>query len=325
MTAQELDRLWAAVSPPAAQGLNGRPLPGAARMLAALDHDGRRHLLVEIPVDADVPRLSATRGLDISVDQLRVGDTAPATYIDLACTDNTLLPAFAAVAVDLHAAVGARPHQAVAAVAATLRSWRWFWAVDDAGLNGESALGLFAELWFLERWLGLPGGVAAWVGPTGNRHDFVTPDASVEAKGTRVHSDGAAVHRIASLDQLDDPESGHLWLFSLQVVHDPLAANTLPGLIQRIVDGLGADPDALLTLRERLAQAGWTPAHAGRYQQAWRVVAEELYRVSAGFPRLTRSTFPLGLPAGVGDVTYTIDLAACAPFRAANAPGQVGL
>ncbi len=325
MTPQDLDALWAAVTPPAAQGLNGRPLPGPQRVLVAVDHDGRRHLLIEIPVDADVPRLSATRGLDITVDQLSVGTSPAATYIDLACTDTTLIPAFAAVAVDLHAAVGLRQRDAVGAVAATLRSWRWFWTVDDIGLSGETALGLFAELWFLERWLGLPQGVAAWVGPTGNRHDFVTAAASVEAKGTRIRSDGAATHRIASLDQLDDPESGQLWLFSLRVVPDPLAANTLPGVVQRVIDGLGAHPDALLTLRERLAQAGWTPAHASRYQQRWRVVAEELYRVSAGFPRLTRRTFPQGLPAGVGDVTYTIDLAACAAFRAANAPGLVRL
>lgn len=322
MTPEDLEVLWAAVAAPATQGLNGRSLPGPPGVLVALDHDGRRHLLIEVPINADVPRLSATRGLDITVDQLSVGASAAATYIDLACTDTTLAPAFAAVAADLHAAVILRPGDAVSAVAATLRSWRWFWTVDDAGLSGEAALGLFSELWFLERWLGLPQGVAAWVGPTGNRHDFVTPTASVEAKGTRIRSDGPATHRIASLDQLDDPASGQLWLFSLSVVPDPLAANTLPGAIRRVADGLGAHPDALLTFRERLAQAGWTPAHDSRHQQPWRVVAEELYRVGAGFPRLTRSSFPQGVPPGVDDVTYTIDLAACASFRVGNAPGQ---
>jgi hypothetical protein len=323
VTPEDLHALWAAVTVPTAHGLNGRPLPGHHPVLVALDHDARRHLLIEVPSDAPVPRLHATRGLDISVDQLRVGDSPAARYIDLACTDSTLIPAFTAVAVDLHAAVDVHPHDIVRAVAATLTSWRWFWTVDDVGLTGESALGLFAELWFLERWLRLPDGVAAWVGPTGHRHDFVTATASVEAKGTRIRSDGAATHRIASLDQLDDPESGELWLFSLQVTPDPLAANTLPGLIQRIAVTLGPHPDALLALRERLAQAGWTPAHANRYPQAWRVVAEELYRVSAGFPRLTRMTFPGGIPAGVNSITYTIDLAACAPFRMASAPGQV--
>jgi len=323
VTPQDLDALWAAVTPPTSQGLNGRPVPGPAHVLVALDHEGRRHLLIGIPADADVPRLSTTRGLDITVDQLSVGDTAAATYIDLACSDTTLIPAFSAVAVDLHVAAAGRPDDVAGAVAATLRSWRWFWTVDDAGLTGDSALGLFAELWFLERWLGLPLGVVAWVGPTGHRHDFVTPTASVEAKGTRVRSDGAATHRITSLDQLDDPETGELWLFSLRVVPDPLAANTLAALVQRVIDVLGESPDALLTVRERLAQAGWTPAHANRYQQPWRVVAEELYRVDPGFPRLTRSTFPGGVPAGVDNISYTVDLASCAPFRTANSPGQV--
>ena len=51
-------------------------------------------------------------------------------------------------------------------------------------------------------------------------------------------------------------------------------------------------------------------------------LAEELYRVGPGFPRLTRASVSDGVPAGVGDITYSVDLAACAPWRFASRPEE---
>jgi hypothetical protein len=44
--------------------------------------------------------------------------------------------------------------------------------------------------------------------------------------------------------------------------------------------------------------------------------------VDAGFPRLTRQSFWGGLPAGVRDVTYALDLAACARWRLGTRPSD---
>jgi hypothetical protein len=256
---------------------------------------------------------------------MQVGEEAPATYIDLGCVDPGFRDAFGALAADLVLRLAGGTGASREIVAETLRRWRRFWAVPQAGLSEEEALGLFGELWFLERWIGVPLGVARWTGPSGSRHDFQWPEASVEVKASRVGIDGAAVHRISNLDQLADPESGRLYLYSLHVNRDALASNTLPGIVARLDAALEHRGEAQLAFRERLAAIGYSPAHASRYDQRWRVTAEELYRVETGFPRLTRCSFGAGLPAGVQEVSYCLDLAACGPWRTATRPTDPGL
>jgi hypothetical protein len=67
---------------------------------------------------------------------------------------------------------------------------------------------------------------------------------------------------------------------------------------------------------------GYSPAHRDLYDAPFRVVAEELYRVNDGFPRLTASMLDGDVPAGVDSIAYTVDLAACMPWRVATAPGS---
>jgi len=210
----------------------------------------------------------------------------------------------------------------VEAVRRTLRTWQWFWGIDPNALSADSALGLFGELWFLDRWAPFPAAIDTWLGPTGHRHDFVSRETSVEVKATRTRTDGTAVHRIANLDQLAAPETGDLYLFSLQAAQDPNAMNALPALVTRIRNRLESRPDLLGDLDQRLGQAGWSPVNSDRHSQTFRIVAEELYIVGEGFPRLVRETFAEGIPTGVDSITYTLDLAACGPWRIATRPSQ---
>jgi hypothetical protein len=191
-----------------------------------------------------------------------------------------------------------------------LDRWRRFWAGTRQGLTREEQLGLLGELWLMLEWLrrlSLPA-LNAWVGPLRGRHDFVTPALSIEVK-TAGAATGPVVHRITRLDQLDEPGTGELRLLSLRAVSDPLGPDSL---------------DALLD--HRLRAVGVTPQDAGRYAEPLRVVQQELFRVSNGFPRLTSSTFGSGLPAGVSDVTYSLDTSACRPWLITSepAPGHMG-
>jgi hypothetical protein len=313
--------VWADLTRPP-EGLTARLHPASRNVWLALDADGRRHLIVRASGATPDQTLMATRGLRAVTVVLSIEQEPNDVWADLVCLDPILNDTFVTVANDLAEEVRINPSNPLEAVQRTLRTWQWFWGVDTSGLTGERALGLLGELWFIDRWAPFPKVLGSWVGPTGHRHDFSTPAISVEAKATRMHADGAVRHHIANLDQLTAPETGDLYLFSLHLISDPNAANSLPNLISRVRTRLTGHPDLVGIFDERLAQAGWSASTANRHSQAYRIVAEELYRVDEEFPRLTRESFVDGVPFGIDEIEYALDLAACGSWRIAVHPGQ---
>jgi hypothetical protein len=311
--------LWSALAVPT-EAVSARLHPESDVVWLGIDSSGRRHLLVSASGEDAGQHLLTTHGLNATTERLSIEGAAPDVWVDIVCLNEALNETFSAVADDLIAETKSSPADSLGGVRQVLRKWKWFWGVDASGLSDEAALGIFGELWFLDRWAGLPGAVESWLGPTGSRHDFVSPSVSVEVKATRVRADGPARHRITSLDQLADPESGALYLFSLTVTPDANASNSLPTMVGLIRTRLHEHPEVLELFDQRLAGAGWTPAAAEKHGQRFRVRAEELYRVEGDFPRLTDQSFPHGLPAGVDNVTYTVDLAACVEYRSATTP-----
>jgi Putative PD-(D/E)XK family member, (DUF4420) len=329
MTADSLDRVWADLPSPAPgelSGIRAAGLPLQSAVYIVVDGGRTRQLMVALAEGVEPLRSSVTRGLEVTTDDLRIGDSPVRRYVRLVCLDPSHHATFAALCSNIVASVQRDPADPKAAVVRCLDRWRSFWVVDQSGLTREQALGLFGELWFLYRWSGPVSisSLARWQGPLGARHDFQWPVASVESKASASVAGAGPTHFIASLDQLSDPESGRLYLFSLHLAEDNLAANSLPVLVETISTALGSDVEALSLFLERLAKAGYNPAEAGRYTRPFRVVAEELYRVDGSFPRLTRDNFGAGLPAGIGDVSYTLSMDACAPWRIATFPGDPG-
>lgn len=319
----ELELLWVGLELPTARGdLAGESVPGGPLGgIVALDGDGRRHLLIPAPADAGKLTQPSIRGIEVSLDELRVDDRPIRRYFDVACRDMTMHENFAAVVAEILEALedGGEVGPTLDAI---FRRWRWFWRVAPASMSPEEATGLFGELWFIEYWLAPVDAavLAAWTGPKGDRHDFKWPRASVEVKTTRVNSDGSGTHRISRLDQLEDPEEGDLHLFSLRVIVDDLGGHSLNQSLDRLRARLTGTPELLALFEERIGLLGYNPAHARHYDVRLRVVAEELYRVGPGFPRLTREI--LGdLPAGIDNVSYTLDLAACRDWLVATKPG----
>ncbi len=143
--------------------------------------------------------------------------------------------------------------------------------------------------------------------------------------GASVPVFGGPVHRIASLEQLEDPETGQLYLFSLQLAQDALAVTSLTGLVDELMTQLANDPEAADLAAERLAASGWTPEHADDHRRTYRVLTEGLYLVGSGFPRLTRTSFNGGLPEGVSDVSYNLALAACSAWRQQAGPTEAAV
>jgi hypothetical protein len=90
----------------------------------------------------------------------------------------------------------------------------------------------------------------------------------------------------------------------------------LNGLVDLAIESIRPHPELRANLLGKLGQRGYSPADRGQGAVQYRVVEESLYKVSAGFPRLTRHAFAPGLPQGVMRVSYDLDMSACGPWRA---------
>ncbi len=324
MIADELLAAWVMLPTPDGPGvLEAAEATEGLGVWLAVDHTATRHLLVEVPDGIDSPSVE-TKGMSLAVARHRVRNRKAADYLDMACLDEAALDTFAVVAADIcNDLEAAAEDRRVSTVAETLSRWRWFWNVSGDSLSERDALGLFAELWFLDQWIGVSStSVDAWTGADGARHDFQWPDLSIEVKATSRRADGAVVHIIQHLDQLADPETGTLYLFSLRVVRDRLASNTLPGLVDRCsgqLRGVGSARDAFL---RKVSSRGYSPAHHRLHSTAYRILEEQLYEVVGEFPRLTAGSFADGLPAGIGDVSFKLQMAACGPWLRARSAAE---
>jgi hypothetical protein len=320
VTAEEFLSIWQELQVPSLIGeLEASEIIHASGIWLAKDYSARQHLLVQVPDDAKIS-VPEIHGLGVSVGRHRIPEHTDATYIDLACLDQAVIATFAAFAADIaQVTAHADPVNRLTEVVAALNKWRWFWGVNPANLSTQDALGLFGELWFLLRWAGAtPESVQAWEASTGSRHDFQWLQYSVEVKTTS--RSGPVVHSIQHLEQLETPETGDLYLYSLRVARDALASNTLTSLVNGATRALSGQPDARADLLAKLSKRGYTPAERDQSAVRYRVIEEGLYRVTDRFPRLTRASFPDGLPTGVDRVSYQLDMTACVNWLVGTQP-----
>lgn len=299
---------WSSVPRPAAGLLRAREPSAPNRVWFALDDKGRRHLLLPVPGDGAATVDFETRGLIAAVRQLHLDEGPDGTWVDIACLDGGSADAFAALGRELDGQLTTRQDDVVTVVSEVLERWRRFWleAASRGVLDAAAEKGLIGELWFFLRWLGSPASVRHWMGPLGDRHDFVTMPVSVEVKTASVQGGEMPTHPIAHLDQLADPVNGSLMLFSLGLARDTDGDTTLPGLVAE-AESLCQGTTHVVAWRERIHAAGWRPPHGELYTSRFRVVSQQLYRVDDQFPRLIRSSFNgRQPPAGVGDIRYSV-------------------
>ncbi|MEV4975470.1 PD-(D/E)XK motif protein [Streptomyces scopuliridis] len=321
MNAAELENLWSQIPDAPAPGLLSAEKLPADDLWAAVDADGHCHLLLHVPPGTQAPS-THTKGLQVRVGEHQVAGQPVSDYLDVACLDAAAVTTFAAVAADIiHLAGSLQAAERATAVGDVLERWKWFWEVDSSRLTKNDALALFAELWFLVRWAGVtPTHIDAWTASEGSRHDFQWPNASVEVKATARSGDAGSVHTIRSLDQLAAPETGELYLFSLRVMRDQLANNTLPKLVDRVATDLADHPAARERFLQKIGSRGYSPVQRKTHEIPYRIVEECLYQVTDDFPRLTHDSFPTGLPSGVVRVSYDLDLAACGSWLLSTNP-----
>ncbi len=308
--AEMVERAWAVLSPPRYKDLESFPLElafGGVMCRVALDATGVRHLLI--------PTLGETVAIDpkpavlgMVVRKLVFGD-AGGVYVDVSCSDPELYPEFDEVVTDVLDEVVGSEHPASVAVRAVGRWRKLFAARLVRGMSKPAKLGLFAELSLLSHLLDAHPSfpLADWRGPLREPHDFEAPMRCIEVKALGVTADSVVVH---GLDQLDTHDGRPLDLVLVRVVDDP-GGLTIGDLVADVRDSTA--PATLL--RSRLAAAGWSSEPERPDLDAFAV--QEVLRVTVGatVPRLVRTSLTSpGLPAGLHDLSYHVDVDALLPM-----------
>lgn len=283
----------------------GVELP-AGEVLVGSGTDGHRHVLIPLAEGAAFAQDTDTRGVHITRRRLDTGDGVD-EFADIECRLSHLNPVFATLAAEMLAAAVASPYQPATACGVVLDRWREFLGTERSPiLSEERSVGLLAELLELRAVLEHDHELRldVWAGPSGATHDLRRGAHSIEVKGTQVR-EGKFV-QVHGLEQLVPPTGGRLHLAWRRFERDDTSPLSLPAAIREI-RALGVDNFALT---ERLALAGYDPAHAEEYEaRRYREVESRFYEVDDGFPRIIPTSFAGGTaPPGVLRVRYTVDL-----------------
>jgi hypothetical protein len=296
-----------------------RPEPGA-RLMVAIDSNGSRALLLPVGASAIPPRRTwpNCRGLEIA--KMSMGGS---THLAVRLRDDGFKDVFSALAELLasRVAVAHSDSEAVGELLGALRRWQAFLAAGRDGLSVEAQRGLFGELYvlgyLLAPALGADAAVEGWKGFAGTNQDFQFGSGAIEVKTTAAIVPDSV--RIASERQLDEAGSGRLFLHLIFVDEREVATGddrgsgqTLLGLVQTCRRIFADNPLASVLLEEGLFQVGWLDLPAGRYDsRQFAIRGQRTFHVRDGFPRLVEKM----LPSGVGEVSYSLNLAACQSFQ----------
>lgn len=195
---------------------------------------------------------------------------------------------------------------------AHVRRWKTFLAGRSQYLTAEEVRGLFAEIVFLleliDRQMPSTAAVEAWLGPDRSHQDFIFGNTAVEIKSLSGAERNTV--RISSEDQLESLNDAlFLRIYRLSSLADAVGARSLNEIVTAVQTKLG-EAEAVEAFDRKLVAYGYAPLPD--YDQPRFVISDvRSYRVSEGFPRLTRSQ----LPEGIACVAYDIRLEVIEPYE----------
>jgi hypothetical protein len=197
-----------------------------------------------------------------------------------------------------------------------LSRWRKFFQRGaELGLSREDHVGLYGELSFIETGLNVGVGcqtiVDAWQAPLATNQDFLFGPVGAEIKTTT--SNEIEKIRITNARQLDSTGLQVLFLARYAFDFRQDAGRTLLQVVASLKESLtSACPDALPVFHDRLLDAGFVDGRANDFD-SWGFTLRrfDVFTVGDGFPCLLEA----GLPSGVSEVSYTLNLSAAAAFK----------
>ena len=293
---------------------------GAGPARVALGPEGEARLLLPIRSGDPFPVLADSRGIGLRDSALALAGR-PVRFIDLSCR----VPALERVFRDLTGAIlkrlaaGEPAHLAVTGAVTDFR--RLLLEGLASEITPQKAIGLVGELLVLRDLLARSSDAwRAWVGPHGARHDFRAGPVALEVR-TTTRAQTRTIE-VSALDQLLEPDAGRLFLVHQVLETDAGGIIAIPALVDSLM-AVASDP---MALTELLREVGYEPELAHRWADyRWSQLETAVYRVEAGFPRLTpRELQPAELPVGVSHFRYRVDLAAAQAFGL-DAPDAEGV
>jgi len=258
--------------------------------------------------------LPQARGFEVRL--LTLPDDPPGhSSVLLLQTNDTFRDIFTSLTVDVasHIAPTTDHKAAVEKFLARLKRWQQFLERSGPeGLGDEAQRGLFGELWFIRHYLVPVAGtqaVAAWTGPGMTAQDFQFSGLAVEVKTTT-----AKEHQklpITGEKQLESSTELRIVLLHLSLTAQRDTGLTLVELTDSVRALLASAPLSLSVFEDTLLAAGYLDTHANRYAHPGYLIREHHFcEVKDDFPRIVGAD----LRDGVGDVTYSVSVAACLPY-----------
>ncbi|MCU7722283.1 PD-(D/E)XK motif protein [Actinoplanes sp. KI2] len=274
----------------------------AAPVLCAIGPDRKRHLLVPVKSSDVVPADTRAAAVHLLPLVLEAGSRA-SCYANLVLLRDDLAHIFTGLCADVIGALSFRRATPLAVVEEVLDGWHELFR-SGAQLGIERLAGLCGELFFLNSLLDIDLALAdAWQGPLRSPHDFVANGWHAEVKAT-ASTEGRSV-RIHGLDQLVPPSGGGLMLRWMRLDTADGTGTSIPELVDRITARVGRPRE----FWQLLARCGYLVADRDKYSGIRFTVMEEAsYRITEQFPRVVPTSFVNGVPAGLSDFRYTLDL-----------------
>lgn len=196
----------------------------------------------------------------------------------------------------------------------TLERWKRFFSLrNNIKLTVQEQMGIFGELWLLRCML--QNGISnrmiyCWKGPYHGVFDFSLQNMSIEVKTTA--SKLPYKVKISNELQLDEQVAGGvLILCFIATQMGEAAGETLDEIIKCIENFVIEDELAYNLFQDKLLECGLVRSYIKNYTTKFLIKEFAFYNVKEGFPRILSKD----LPNGVGDISYSVDISACKPYR----------
>ena len=275
------------------------------KVLIGIDSNELRHLLIPVLPKQSVAEDRKSSGVHIINRELMDG-VQRLYFIDVVCLKKHLQQLFTILADEILAILEKDASAPFVSCIRTLNQWRELLERDRPSMLGDAEItGLFGELLFV-RTMAECGNLAMkwWTGPKKGRYDIYKNSIAIEVKTTTARN-GRFVE-IHGVEQLVAPPEGELYLAFVRLETSDLAGESLPELIDSIIEK-GIERHEFLDL---LAAVGYDTNSSEEYARYRFVVKENrIYRVTDGFPRILPESFSSQMvPQGIVWIRYQIDL-----------------